>query len=124
MNHKTSALKNIFSKFFFKYWDQIKFHFNEQRQNDIINNVLAFLNCGNPKFGFSAFVCPKSWDKLLFLLLANLNSALLVELFMLKNGHRVCMLSFLMLNIFISLFLFLLDLLEISSLNITLNFAP
>ena len=65
INHKTSALKNIFSKFFFKYWDQIKFHFNEQRQNDIINNVLAFLNCGNPKFGFSAFVCPKCWDKLI-----------------------------------------------------------
>ena len=65
MNHKTSALKNIFSKFFFKYWDQIKFHFNKQRQNDIINNVLAFLNCGNPKFGFSAFVCPKCWDKLI-----------------------------------------------------------
>ena len=65
MNYKTSALKNIFSKFFFKYWEQIKVHFNKQRQNDIINNVLAFLNCGNPKFGFSAFVCPKCWDKLI-----------------------------------------------------------
>ena len=59
----------------------------------------------------------------LFLLLVNLNFALHVVLFMLKNGRIVCMNNFLMLSICISLFLSLLDLLGIFSFFNILKFA-
>lgn len=62
MNSKSSSLKTIFSKFFFEYWDQIKFVFDDQRRKCILANICAFLKCGNPKFGFSAFICPECFQ--------------------------------------------------------------
>ncbi|WP_367181864.1 transposase zinc-binding domain-containing protein [Fusobacterium sp.] len=111
------------SKFFFKYWEQIKFHFNNQKQNDIIDTVCTFLNCGNPKLRFSAFVCPKCWNKLIVPFIYKSKLCPSCGIICAKNRHKVYMLNFLMLNIFISLFLFLLDLLEISFLKTTLNFV-
>ena len=65
MNSKATSLKTIFSKFFFEYWEQIKFNFDPQRRENILQNVGAFLKCGNPKFGYANFLCPKCFQKLI-----------------------------------------------------------
>ncbi|MFR4904387.1 MAG: transposase [Fusobacterium sp.] len=64
MNSKTPSLKNIFSNFFFEYWEQIKFNFDEKRRKNIWKNVCAFLRCGNPKFGYAEYICPDCFEKL------------------------------------------------------------
>ena len=64
MNSKTPSLKNIFSSFFFEYWEQIKFNFDEKRRKNIWKNVCAFLRCGNPKFGYAEYICPDCFEKL------------------------------------------------------------
>ena len=64
MNSKTPSLKNIFSSFFFEYWEQIKFNFDEKRRKNIRKNVCAFLRCGNPKFGYAEYICPDCFEKL------------------------------------------------------------
>ena len=65
MNSKSTSLKTIFSKFFFKYWEQIKFNFDPQRRKNILQNVGAFLKCGNPKFGYANFLCPQCFQKII-----------------------------------------------------------
>ena len=123
MNYKTSALKNIFSKFFLNTGNKLKFILINK--DKMISSIMfsLFLIVVILNLDFLLLFALSVGINLLFLLLVNLNSALLVELFMLKNGRKVYMLSFLMLNIFTLLFLFLLALSEISFLNITLNFA-
>ena len=64
MNSKTPSLINIFSSFFFEYWEQIKFNFDEKRRKNIWKNVCAFLRCGNPKFGYAEYICPDCFEKL------------------------------------------------------------
>lgn len=56
-NNKT--LKQIISKYFFKYWRLNKHKFPEALRDNIFDNVKKFLDCGDLKKGFSSFICLK-----------------------------------------------------------------
>lgn len=52
-------LKEIISKFFFSYWRLNNHKFPTTLRQSILNNVRAFLECGNPQMGFTSFICLK-----------------------------------------------------------------
>ena len=126
MNSKTPSLINIFSSFFFEYWEQIKFNFDEKRKKEekIFGKMFVpFLDVEILNLDMLNIFVLTALKNLLFLLLVNLNFVPLVVLYMLKNGRIAYMNNFLMFSIYISLFLFLLVLSEIFSFFSNLNFV-
>ena len=124
MNSKTPSLKNIFSSFFFEYWEQIKFNFDEKRRKNIWKNVCAFLRCGNPKFGYAEYICPDCFEKLVVPFTCKSKFCPSCGIvYAEKWAHSLHEQLFNVHSIYISLFLFLLVLSGIFSFFSNLNFV-
>jgi hypothetical protein len=52
-------LKEILSKYFFQYWRINNHKFPTSLRETILKNVNNFLDCGDPKIGYTSFVCLK-----------------------------------------------------------------
>ena len=52
-------LKEILSKYFFQYWRTNNHKFPTSLRETILKNVNSFLDCGDPKIGYTSFICLK-----------------------------------------------------------------
>ncbi|WP_281832958.1 IS91 family transposase, partial [Propionigenium maris] len=59
MNSLNKPLKQILSKYFFKYWRCNNHKFPSSLKDNILHNVNRFLECGDPKVGYTSFICLK-----------------------------------------------------------------
>ena len=59
MNTSNKPLKKILSKYFFSYWRVNNHKFPESLKDTILQNVNSFLECGDPKVGYTSFICLK-----------------------------------------------------------------
>lgn len=59
MNSSSKPLKTILSKYFFSFWRSNNHKFSEDSRNSIFENVTRFLECGDPKIGYTSFICLK-----------------------------------------------------------------
>lgn len=59
MISSNKPLKDIISKYFFAYWRTNNYKFPSFLRHNILKNVNAFLECGDPNIGFTSFICLK-----------------------------------------------------------------
>ena len=59
MNLSNKPLKTILAKYFFQYWRNNNHKFPILLRETILKNVNSFLDCGDPKIGYTSFICLK-----------------------------------------------------------------
>lgn len=59
MSSLNKPLKQILSKYFFQYWRDNNHKFPASLKDNILHNVNRFLECGDPKVGYTSFICLK-----------------------------------------------------------------
>ena len=59
MNSSYKPIKTILSKHFFSFWRANNHKFPESLRSSIFKNVTCFLECGDPKVGYTSFICLK-----------------------------------------------------------------
>ena len=57
MNPLNKPLKTILSKYFFSFWRTNHYKFPKSLEQSILTNVKRFLECGDPKVGYTSFIC-------------------------------------------------------------------
>lgn len=59
MDSSAKPLKTILSKHFFSFWRSNNHKFPKDSRDSIFENVTRFLECGDPKVGYTSFICLK-----------------------------------------------------------------
>jgi len=57
MNPLNKPLKTILSKYFFSFWRANHHKFPKSLEQSILTNVKRFLECGDPRVGYTSYIC-------------------------------------------------------------------